>query len=201
MARLAPGERDKVRVRLLETAAQHFARHGYERAIVDTISRDAGYAKGTIYNYFESKADLFGAVIEEGARRAAELYEAAPGGSSTREHLLALARADLSLLREEEAFIQVIVREALSFRSGTYALIISHLAPFLAKVIEILDAGVRAGEVRDDTPTPQMATMFTGLLSFAYVQHWGSGGVWPPLDDIPELCVTSFLDGAGRGPR
>ncbi len=42
-----------------------------------------------------------------------------------------------------------------------------------------------------------MAVEFLGLLSLFYVQHWGSAGVWPALDEIPELVVEMFLDGAG----
>lgn len=201
MARLTAERRDQVRARLLEEAARHFARDGLERAGVDAISTDAGYAKGTLYNYFPSKEALFGAVIEEGARRAAQRYETAPGGSSVRERLLAIVRADLTVLREEEAFVQVIVREAMGFRPETYPLILEHLAPFLGKVIEILEAGVQAGEIRSDRPTPQLATMFTGILSLTYVQHWGSSGGWPTLDEIPELCVSTFLDGAHPQPR
>jgi hypothetical protein len=29
----------------------------------------------------------------------------------------------------------------------------------------------------------------------ALSQHWGSGGAWPPLDDIPDLVVDLLLDG------
>ena len=59
-----------------------------------------------------------------------------------------------------------------------------------------LRRGVARGEVRDDRPTPQLALLFTGLLGLMYAQHWGSGGLWPALDDVPELVVMSFFDGA-----
>ncbi len=38
--------------------------------------------------------------------------------------------------------------------------------------------------------------MFVGTLTLLYVQHWGSGGAWPSLDDVPDLAVGAFLDGA-----
>jgi AcrR family transcriptional regulator len=50
--------------RLLEAAAEEFARVGYERASVDTIAARAGVAKGTVYLYFEGKARLFLAVLD-----------------------------------------------------------------------------------------------------------------------------------------
>ncbi|MCA9730249.1 MAG: helix-turn-helix transcriptional regulator, partial [Candidatus Eisenbacteria bacterium] len=92
-----------VRERLIETAARHFGEAGFEGARIDAISLDAGLAKGTVYNYFESKQDLFGAVVEEGARRAVERFRHADPGGSVRARLLAVAEADVSVVREEEA--------------------------------------------------------------------------------------------------
>jgi AcrR family transcriptional regulator len=50
---------------LLEAAAQEFGRHGYIGANINHISLAAGLAKGTIYNYFESKRALMLALIDE----------------------------------------------------------------------------------------------------------------------------------------
>ena len=60
--------RSETRQRLLEAAAVEFARHGYSKANIDDISKTAGFAKGTVYNYFPSKSDLMLALIEEMAQ-------------------------------------------------------------------------------------------------------------------------------------
>jgi AcrR family transcriptional regulator len=69
MPRHRESERDQVRSEtrqmLLEAAAGEFASEGYAGANVDRISREAGFAKGTIYNYFDSKRALMLAVIDE----------------------------------------------------------------------------------------------------------------------------------------
>jgi AcrR family transcriptional regulator len=205
MARVSSESKATTRRRLLETAAERFARDGFEAASVDRISLAAGFAKGTVYNYFPSKEALFAAVIEEASRRAAELYARARPSGTARERLLGLARADVQVLREQEPFTRVLVREAMSFRAETYPLIVRHLAPFLGVVEEVLTDGVRCGQVRPDRAPAQLALVFTGLLSLHYVQYWGSGGAWPALDDVPELVVSVFLEGAAprsrRGPR
>jgi len=54
-----------VRQRLMQAAIQEFAQKGYDGANVNTISLNAGYAKGTIYNYFPSKMELMYAILEE----------------------------------------------------------------------------------------------------------------------------------------
>jgi AcrR family transcriptional regulator len=200
MARVTAESKNLTRERLVRTAAERFARDGFEGASVDRISIEAGFAKGTLYNYFPSKEALFAAVIEEAARRAAHLYAGSLPGGTARERLLALARADVRVLREQEPFTRVLVREAMSFRPETYPLIVRHLTPFLAAVEAALAEGARRGEVRRDAPPAQLALLFTGLLSMHYVQHWGSGGVWPALADVPELVVEAFLDGAAPRP-
>ena len=196
MPRVSAEARAQARRRLLEAGAEHFARDGLERASVDAIAVAAGYAKGTFYNYFDSKERLFGEVIAEGARRAVSHYSHVEDRGSVRERLTALAAADVAVLRDEEAFIKVVVREAMSFRAETYPLVVEHLAPYLLKVEAVLADGIAAGEIRDDRPSPQLALMFVGTLTLLYVQHWGSGGAWPALDDVPDLAVGAFLDGA-----
>jgi AcrR family transcriptional regulator len=54
-----------VRQRLMKAAIQEFAQRGYDGANVNTISLNAGFAKGTIYNYFPSKMELMSAILEE----------------------------------------------------------------------------------------------------------------------------------------
>jgi AcrR family transcriptional regulator len=53
---------------LLQAATGEFAREGYAGANVNRISRAAGFAKGTIYNYFDSKRALILALMDEIAR-------------------------------------------------------------------------------------------------------------------------------------
>jgi AcrR family transcriptional regulator len=58
---------------ILAGALAVFARDGYTRASIDSISSAAGVSTRTIYNHFEDKADLFRNVIQESAARVAEV--------------------------------------------------------------------------------------------------------------------------------
>ncbi|GHE05508.1 transcriptional regulator [Defluviimonas sp. 20V17] len=197
MANVSKKTRDATRKRLLATGAAHLARDGLERANVDAIAVAAGYAKGTFYNYFDSKEAMFGAVIAEWAARATEIEaEADRASAGVRLRLTALAEADVRVVRENEDFAKVVIREVLAFRPETYPMVIAQLDPFVAKVEQVLHDGVAAGEIRDEPSVTQQAMMFTGLLALSYVQHWGSGGAWPALDEVPAMVVGVFLDGA-----
>jgi AcrR family transcriptional regulator len=56
------------RLKLQSTAAEEFALSGYDGANINTISIHAGFAKGTIYNYFPSKRALLLALIDTTAQ-------------------------------------------------------------------------------------------------------------------------------------
>ena len=50
---------DPAAARLLDTAREAFARHGYDGVSVSEICDSAGIAKGTFYRYFDSKDAIF----------------------------------------------------------------------------------------------------------------------------------------------
>ncbi|MEO0605290.1 MAG: TetR/AcrR family transcriptional regulator, partial [Myxococcota bacterium] len=106
MGRLRRQERERVRRALLASAATHFAARGFAGANINQISVDAGFAKGTIYNYFSSKSVLFEAVLALGSARTVEDYRARAVEGDTRVHLQALAEADVALVRTHPAVMQ-----------------------------------------------------------------------------------------------
>jgi AcrR family transcriptional regulator len=198
MARINSNDKKEVRRLLLKKAAEEFAKKGFDKANINEISRSAGYASGTVYNYFKSKDKLFGAVVSEAARLTVERFVEARAGASARDSLRALAVADTEVLREEEAFVKVLAGEAMDPSSKDYKLIIAGLGPFINTVSKILKQGQKNGEIRKDKPVEQLSLFFLGLLTLLYIQHWKSLTGWPKIKEIPDLAVTLFLDGAGR---
>lgn len=57
-------DKDKKRQDLIEAALMVFSKLGYAAASMDKIGEAAGVGKSTIYEYFESKADVFIAAFE-----------------------------------------------------------------------------------------------------------------------------------------
>jgi AcrR family transcriptional regulator len=65
MARVSKA--DESRRRILEAAREVFFEQSFERANLDEVARRAGIAKGTIYRYFDTKAELYVAVLSANA--------------------------------------------------------------------------------------------------------------------------------------
>ena len=206
MPRVNPQAKVRTRERLLDAGAEEFARHGLAAANIDRISLAARLAKGTVYNYFRSKEALFLAVCLEACDRAVRDAPLLPPDAPTRERLRALVKSDVRWAREHEAFARVLIREALSGDPRFASQVLEAATPWFAKLTEVFEAGLERGEIRRDVPVDQLALSLTGLINLALVQHWGSGGAWPALDDIPDIVLRQFLEGAQapgrhRSPR
>jgi len=73
-SRRSPGPRREekkaeVRRRILEASKEIFFRDGFMAANLDEIAERAGVAKGTLYRYFDNKAQIYLAVLSRKARR------------------------------------------------------------------------------------------------------------------------------------
>jgi AcrR family transcriptional regulator len=193
LARVSTGTKQVTRDRLLAAAAREFSRLGLERASIDAISVDAGYAKGTVYNYFPSKEELFLAVVEESCAQATDSASAAPQASA-RVRLRQTLFAFCAWAGAHEGFAKVLVRECLMGTPELHARLIRAEDPLLAEIRAILEEGLSQGEVRDDVPPELLALAISGLTDLALAQHWASDGTSPTLDEIPELVLRLLLD-------
>lgn len=63
--KIKPAKREK----LLSEAAKLFAQRGFSQADMAELASRAGVAKGSLYNYFESKQDLYIYVCRDGLNR------------------------------------------------------------------------------------------------------------------------------------
>ncbi len=66
------------RAAVLAAAEAEFAAHGFSRGSLNVIAREAGVAKGSLFQYFDDKADLYTYLCE----RAADRVGAALDGSN-----------------------------------------------------------------------------------------------------------------------
>ena len=78
-------EREARKERIVNGALQVFQKNGLEGSTMDEIAHEAGFGKATLYYYFESKEEVFCAIMEKGWK---SLWEGIEGevhtGSSPR---------------------------------------------------------------------------------------------------------------------
>src|SRR5262249_49338368 len=76
------------RDRILDEAAALFARSGYERSSVGDVADAIGATKAAIYHYFDSKQDIYDAIIVRTLTGLAARVRAAVGDSGTAQEKL-----------------------------------------------------------------------------------------------------------------
>ena len=106
------------RQQILAGAARVFAENGYEGASMSGIARAAGVSKGPLYNYFDSKATLFSAFVEECAcEKMPLLFSRIDEGANLTESLEHLAVAMIRLLTSPLSLMlnRIIISEAGKF--------------------------------------------------------------------------------------
>jgi AcrR family transcriptional regulator len=192
VAKVSADTKEATRARLLAAAAAEFGKAGLERASVDAISLAAGFAKGTIYNYFASKEELFLAVVDDASRQAAGVG-AVPRDAPARERLEAVVGGFCTWAGGHDAFARVLVRECLMGTPGLYSRVIGAEAPLVGDLEAIVRQGMESGELRTDIRADVLALSIAGLMDLALVQHWASDGVRPTLEEIPSLVLTLLL--------
>src|SRR5262249_39272599 len=166
MSRVSAEAKQATRARLLAAAAREFARAGLERANIDAISLAAGYAKGTIYNYFPSKEALFLAVVEEASAQAAGLSPP-PARAPARERLADTLAGFCSWARRHDGLARVLVRECLMGTPGLYTQVIQAEWPLTGALEAIIRDGADRGELRSDLPADLLALAIAGLTDLA----------------------------------
>jgi TetR/AcrR family transcriptional regulator len=193
--RVSEATKAEHRRRLLESAASEFATKGLDGARVDQISLAAGLAKGTIYNYFDSKHHVFREVVAEWGRRTDEARADVPDDAPVEDQLLAVLEADMKVTGELEAFARTAFREVLRPTVEEAAQLLPSWDPVDEAVLRVIRRGQQAGELRNDRSAGELARIFTTLVNGLLFEHWLPDSD-VGLDDIPRLVVDFYLDGA-----
>jgi AcrR family transcriptional regulator len=154
---------------LLEAAAEVFAERGFRAASVDEIASRAGFSKGALYWHFESKDDLFFALLEERVdrplREAIARFESAPPERDMAPQadevfaLLVEQQRDLVLLQHE--YWSLAVRDPRL--RARYA---KRQAAFRKAYARAIEARLEhRGEPPPDVPAEEIATALIGAIN------------------------------------
>jgi AcrR family transcriptional regulator len=111
-------DKDARREAILDVAEEVFLEEGFAAASMSTIAARLGGSKGTLYNYFKSKDELFEAyVLRRCALNLEEIYAPSYDGETVAEALTRLGRAYLRRILADENLRPIRVITAESQRS------------------------------------------------------------------------------------
>jgi len=186
-------ESGSTRERVLKAADRLWSERGMRGASLEDIAQEAAVTKPTVYYYFADKSALYTAVVCSALEaHGAGLRTATRRGARARDRLASavafLVAARCSgprLMRDGGAAL------TLDQNSQARSAFFRH---FFSPVQQLLDEGVRAGELR------QMDTAFATQALFNLVDPWTSRDALPGGRDAQQLAndiVAVVVDGIG----
>jgi AcrR family transcriptional regulator len=179
---------------ILEAARTVFAQRGFAGATIDAIALTAGMGKGTVYLYFESKRELFLALLREGvlalhAEVVAEMDEAGTCG----EKLHAFIAGRFRYFSRNREFFRIYYTEFSHLIAGRAKAQpeFQDLYEQQAKLLEtVLADGIAQGQLRP-FDVPRTARMIYDLIRAALAQHILHGAGEAP--EVPIAAVYEFV--------
>jgi AcrR family transcriptional regulator len=184
---------------LLDAAAAEFASHGYAGANINRISTAAGFAKGTIYNYFDSKRALLLALVEEIAAAHVQVISARVDAESRairRLHQFFRAGFDFVERYPERArvVINILYGPDHKFKAEVYQ---AYAPLFVLLNTAIIATGIEQGDfspVDPEVATALIMSIYLGSCS----QLDASGKIWLNLDQIMPIVLDGLRSKDGR---
>jgi len=188
------------RARLLAAAAEEFARAGYSGANINLISETAGFAKGTVYNYFPSKRALLNAVIDDVATAHTAFVQAQMNAEpDSAARLTRLFAAGFAFVERHRAPAQVIINVIYGpdaeFKERVYQ---AYGPLFNVLIRDTLQTGIARGDFRPldlDTTAAVIMSVYLGGCS----QIDATGKIWLDPDKVAALILDG-LRSPGRRP-
>tara|TARA_R110001606_G_scaffold257912_2_gene405714 strand:- start:191 stop:919 length:729 start_codon:yes stop_codon:yes gene_type:complete len=153
---------------ILDAARAVFVEHGFDGARVSEIARRARIGEGSIYSYYESKAELMLAVLQQfwdGLTREAEAVMVSTGAEGFFDRLRALAQYHLNIVIVNADFINLSF--ALRRNNSEVSVSRDHLRHYVAVFDRLFLRGQDRGELRRDAVLWQARDIFYGSLEYS----------------------------------
>lgn len=113
--RITQQAKQECRARILEKAADLFARCGFDQTTTRDIALASGVAAGTMFNYFPSKETMAMTMVNDALARGRDEFERLRDGSGTlAEELYLFIGSGLRMLRPLRPFLGPVLERSLS---------------------------------------------------------------------------------------
>jgi AcrR family transcriptional regulator len=197
MPRLSNAQKENIkkntRQKLLDAATTEFANKGFSGANINHISIAAGYATGTVYNYFPSKRALMLALIDEiGAHHTAFIVDQVVLESQPTDRVKAFFDAGFRYVEAFPQQAQVAISAVYGFdpefKERIYQ---AYQALFNLIIDDIVALGVRQGNFKPengDTVAAMLMSIYLGGSSL----YTPDGGVWFDAEKVTAFVMDGL---------
>ena len=156
-------EKDK-RILIFEAAVAVFSQRGFHEAKMEEIAARAGVGKGTVYEYFSSKLELFQEMIKAGLTLYSEsLFSKLEEISDFRERLKCMFMLHLQFTAQYRDLAKIIFADHTSINDEMRQWLMSQREEKVAKLASLIAEQKHEGQIRNIDPR-FMAHIIAGII-------------------------------------
>lgn len=182
--------KEQRRYEIIEAAMKVFGEHGFYQGKVGEIAKEAGIGKGTVYEYFGSKKEIFQQMLMcmfeiyvEGGKKAII------GENTTRGKLIVLLGYHYAFVNQ---YADIIERTFFHFEN-----IVKDIKPDIAQnkrkifdfVLEIITEGIETGELRSNLDKETASIIILGIINSSHLKR-----IFVDADSINEIDSKAVID-------
>jgi AcrR family transcriptional regulator len=198
-------DRDARREAILDVARDVFLEEGLAAASMSTIAARLGGSKGTLYNYFKSKEELFEAyVARHCAWQSDAMFSILADHDEVREALTAFGRRFLEIILSDFSLANYRLVVAEAQRSPDIGKVFYETGPLTGtrRLAEFLSRAASEGQLTIKDPA-RAANQFIGLLQSPMSKARQFNYIAEPTADAIEAEVAAAVDTflAAFGPK
>ena len=187
---------DSTRERLLDAAADTFARDGIRGATTREIARKARVNEVTLFRHFKSKEQLLRAVLQRGlASEIAIMDQHSSWKENLRESMEKYAHHYYAHLEKKKGMARAFLAEGQILPKPMQSMIADVIRPVRERLVLILTDAQRAGVVRHDVNLECALDAFKNTLYAGMLRQ----GVYLPRNYTTDTYISTVVDIFVRG--
>ncbi|MDR7316831.1 TetR/AcrR family transcriptional regulator [Brevibacillus nitrificans] len=185
---------EKTRDKILKMALKLFSEKGYDKVTVDEIVSKTGTSKGSFYQHFSAKSDIFLVRFAEVDEYYSEVYQSFPKEMDATEKIMIFIRKLMNFLEMEmgKDLMKVIYSSALNSKEHTY---FSDSNRSLFRIIQLLlEDAKEQGVITTEHTVEEMSTMLTQSM-MGIIYYWGLHDTEQSLEELAMPLITVIMQG------
>ncbi len=194
-------EREKLRQRqeMLATALDLFARKGYHNVSMQEIAAQSEFAIGTLYKFFQSKEDLYRALVwEQCDRFEEELVLALDRPEDEVEKLRSYVRTKSAWCRSNLPFVRLFLAESrgvsFNIKAGLTENLRQRYYAFLERLAAVFERGIKNQRFQNIADPYFLAAAFDSVLDSSLLL-WLDAPERYPNPENPDTILDIFFQG------
>ena len=185
---------ERRRGEILDAAGVVFSKNGFAKTTIDQIASQAGLGKGTVYQYFKSKKELFLLVGRSGMDKLKDvvLAEIEKEEDSIKQIETAI-KTYLLFFEENSNLAGILMHEHGEFKKETQKRYFEHYYGHINMMRKIFKTAIKRGLMKDadvDSSNNVLIGMLNGL-----VYMWQAEGMKYSLTDRTPMVLEIFFTG------